>query len=91
MCVFELALICQRQIKLDVKKTNVPGELEGFGDGHGVRAGALAHAVQLVQGDIQAEEELQGVFGDGSGAGVALVAAVQAQSLTHLFENKLFG
>lgn len=56
-----------------------------------MRAGALTHAVQLVQRDIQAEEELQGVFGDGSGACVALVAAVQAQSLPHLFEHKLFG
>ena len=56
-----------------------------------MRSGALAHAVQLVQRNIQAEEELQGVFGDGSGAGVALVAAVQAQSLTHLFEHELFG
>lgn len=56
-----------------------------------MRSGALAHAVQLVQRDIQAEEELQGVFGDGSGACVALTAAVQPQSLTHLFEHKLFG
>lgn len=56
-----------------------------------MRSGALAHAVQLVQRNIQAEEELQGVFGDGSGACVALVAAVQAQGLTHLFEHQLFG
>lgn len=56
-----------------------------------MRSGALAHAVQLVQRDIQAEEELQGVFGDGSGARVAPAAAVQAQGLTHLFEHKLFG
>lgn len=78
----------QTQVK---KKKNVPGDLEGVGDGDCVRAGALAHAVQLVKRDIQAEEELQGVFGDGSSAGVALVAAVQAQSLTHFFEHKLFG
>lgn len=56
-----------------------------------MRSGALAHAVQLVQRNVQAEEELQGIFGDGSSACVALVAAVQAQGLTHLFEHKLFG
>lgn len=56
-----------------------------------MRPGALAHAVQLVQRDVQAEEELQGVFGDGSGACVALGAAVQPQSLAHLFEHELFG
>lgn len=52
-----------------------------------MRARALAHAVQLVQGDVQAEEELQGVFGDGRGTRVALGAAVQSQSLAHLFEH----
>lgn len=72
-------------------ETNVPGELHGLRKGNGVRSGALAHAVQLVQRNIQAEEELQGVFGDGSGACVALGAAVQAQSFTHLFKHKLFG
>lgn len=56
-----------------------------------MRSGALAHAVQFVQRNIQAEEELQRVFGDGSGTGVALSAAVQAQSLAHLFEHELFG
>lgn len=73
------------------KDINVPGELEGFRAGDGVRSAALAHAVQLVQRNIKAEEELQGVFGDGSGACVALAAAVQAQGLTHLLEHKLFG
>lgn len=70
---------------------NVPGEFVGVGAGDGVRSGALAHAVQLVQRDVQAEEELQRVFGDGCCACVALAAAIQAQGLTHLFEHKLFG
>lgn len=56
-----------------------------------MRSGALTHAVQLVQRNVQAEEELQGVFGDGSSAGVALSAAIQAQSFTHLFEHQLLG
>lgn len=56
-----------------------------------MRASALTHAVQLIQGDVQAEEELQGVFGDGRGPCVALGTAVQPQSLAHLFEHKLFG
>lgn len=56
-----------------------------------MRSGALTHAVQLVQRNIQAEEELQGVFGDGSGARVALTAAVQPKSLAHLSEHQLFG
>jgi len=73
------------------KKGCVPGELEGLGGGDGVRPAALAHAVQLVHGDVQAEEELQGVFGDGGGARVAPAAAVQAQGLAHLFEHQLFG
>lgn len=71
--------------------SKVPGEFEGLGLGDGVRSGALAHAVQLVQRNVEAEEELQGVFGDGSGARVALFAAVQAQSLAHFFEHELFG
>lgn len=54
-------------------------------------ASALAHAVQLVQRNIQAEKELEGVLGDRSSACVAPVAAVQAQSFAHLFEHKLFG
>lgn len=73
------------------KEKNVPGELEGIVAGDGVRAAALAHAVQFAQRNVEAEEELQGVFGDGGGACVALGAAVQAQGLTHLFEHKLFG
>lgn len=77
--------------QIGVKRKNVPGELEGVREGDGVRSGALAHAVQLVQRDIQAEEELQGIFGDGCSPCVALVAAVQAQGLTHFFEHKLFG
>lgn len=56
-----------------------------------MRPGALTHAVELVQRNIQAEEELQSVFSDGSGACVALGAAVQAQCLPHLFEHKLLG
>lgn len=68
----------------------VPGELEGLRDGDGVWSGALAHAVQLVQRNVQAEEELQGVFGDGGSSCVALVAAIQAQSSTHLLENQFF-
>lgn len=56
-----------------------------------MRPSALAHAVELIQGDVQTEEELQGVFGDGRGPRVALSAAVQPQSLAHLFEHKLFG
>lgn len=56
-----------------------------------MRSSALAHAVQLVHRDIQAEEELQGVFSDGRGACVALSAAVQPQGLAHLFEHNLFG
>lgn len=70
---------------------HVPGEFVGLGQRDGVRASALAHAVQLVQGDVQTEEELQGVFGDGRGPSVALGAAVEPQSLAHLFEHKLFG
>lgn len=69
----------------------VPGEFESLGQRDGVRASALAHAVQLIQGDVQAEEELQGVFGDWRGPCVALGAAVQPQSLAHLFEHELFG
>lgn len=56
-----------------------------------MRSSALAHAVQLVHRNIQAEEELQGVFGDGSGACVALSAAVQPQGLAHLLEHNRFG
>lgn len=56
-----------------------------------MRAAALAHAVQLVQWNVQAEEELQGVFGDGGGARVAPAAAVQPQGLAHFFKHKLFG
>lgn len=74
-----------------MKRKNVPGELEGVREGDGVRSRALTHAVQFVQWNIQAEEELQGVFGDGRGACVALVAAVQAKGLTHLLEHELFG
>lgn len=69
----------------------IPGKSEGLGQRDGVRASALAHAVQLVQRDVQTEEELQGVFGDGCGPCVALGAAIQSQSLAHLFEHKLFG
>lgn len=36
----------------------VPGESEGIGARDGVGSGALTHAVQLVQRDVQAEEEL---------------------------------
>lgn len=73
------------------RREKVPGEPEGIGEGDGVRPGAFTHAVQLIHRDVQAEEELQGVFGDGCGACVALGAAVQTQSLTDLFEHKLFG
>lgn len=73
------------------EEKNVPGEPEGIVAGDGVRAAALAHAVQFAQRNVEAEEELQGVFGDGRGACVTLGAAVQAQGLTHLFEHKLFG
>lgn len=73
------------------EKVKAPGEFEGLRLGNGVRSGALAHTVQFVQRNVKAEEELQSVFGDGSGACVALFAAVQAQSLAHFFEHKLFG
>lgn len=56
-----------------------------------MRPGALTHPEQLVQRDIEAEEELQCVFGDGSGACEALGAAVQSQGLAHLFEHELLG
>lgn len=56
-----------------------------------MRSAALAHAVELVEWDVQAEEEFQGVFGDGSGARVALGAAFQPQGLAHLLEHELFG
>lgn len=56
-----------------------------------MRAAALAHAVELVKWDVQTEEELQGVFGDGSGARVAPGAALQPQGLTHFFKHELFG
>ena len=54
-------------------------------------AGALAHAVQLVEWHVQAEEELQCVLGDGRRARVATQAAVQAQRLAHLLEHQLLG
>ncbi len=56
-----------------------------------MRSGALAHAIQLIERNIQTEEELQGIFGDGSRTCVALLATVQSQGLAHLFEHKLFG
>lgn len=68
-----------------------PGELEGLRLGDGVRAAALTHAVQLIKRNVQTEEELQGVFGDRSGARVALAAAVQPQGLPHFFKHQLFG
>lgn len=52
---------------------------------------ALAHAVELVERDVQTEEELQRVLGDGGGARVALGAALQPQGLAHLLKHQLFG
>lgn len=73
-------------------KTEIlPGKSEGLWFGDGVGSGALAHAVELVEGNIQAEEELQRVFGDRGGACVAFVAAVQAQGLAYFLKHKLFG
>lgn len=65
----------------------VPGESEGLGLGHAVWSGALAHAVQLVQRDVQAEEELQRVLGDGRGSREAERTAVQPQRLPDFPEH----
>lgn len=56
-----------------------------------MRSAALAHAVELVEWNVQTEEEFQGVFGNRSSARVALGAAVQPQGLAHFFEDELFG
>lgn len=54
-------------------------------------SGALTHAVKLVERNVEAEEELQGVFGDRGGACVASGAAVQAESLAYFLKHELFG
>lgn len=56
-----------------------------------MRTAALAHPVELEERNVQAEEELQGVLGDGGGARVALGAALQPQGLAHLLKHQLLG
>lgn len=69
----------------------IPGEAECVGQRDGVRSSALTHSVQLVHWDVQAEEELQGILGDGGCTCVTLGAAVQTQGLTDLLEHQLLG
>lgn len=64
-----------------------PGESEGIRARDGVGSSALTHAVQFEQRDIQAEEELEGIFGGGGSSSVAFGTAVQAKSFAHLFKH----
>lgn len=56
--------------------------------GDGVRSSALAHAVQLKDGDVEAHEVLQCVFGDGSCTCVTGPTAVKTQSFSYILENQ---
>lgn len=60
-------------------------------DGDGVRARALAHAVQLLHRDAEAHEVVQSIFGDGSGSSAGQLAAVQTQLATNLLKHQIVG
>jgi hypothetical protein len=56
-----------------------------------LRTGGLAHAVALVEGDVKAEEVLEGLPGHGGGPDAQNFRPVQAQVLLDLAENELLG
>lgn len=60
-------------------------------EGDGVRAGALAHAVQLLHRDAEAHEVVQSFFGDGSGSSAAQPAAVQTQLAPNPLKHQTVG
>lgn len=73
-----------RQQLLPPGSRGLPGQPERLRYGHGVRARALAHAVQLKHGDVQTQKEFQRLPGDGRSPRVALGAPVQPNGLSHL-------
>ena len=54
-------------------------------------SGALAHAIQLKQGEVEAHEVLQCLLGDGGGTGEAGSAAVEAQGGADFLEDQVVG
>mmetsp|Transcript_93714 Transcript_93714/g.244541 ORF Transcript_93714/g.244541 Transcript_93714/m.244541 type:complete len:365 (-) Transcript_93714:1275-2369(-) len=57
--------------------------------GHGAGAGALRHAVDLVDGEAQRAEVLEGVDADGRRTREAELALVQPQTCLHLGQNRI--
>lgn len=53
-----------------------------------MRPGALAHAVDLVQGDVETHEVLYGVPADGGRPRIARLTAVKTQGKAHLPEDQ---
>lgn len=68
----------------DQHHQHLPHDPVVLSPGEGVRSRALAHAVQLEDGNVQAHEILQRVFGDGSCTREAGPAAVETQSFPNV-------
>lgn len=68
-----------------------PRDAELLVAGDCVRARALAHAVELQDGNVEAHEEVKRVFGDGRSTGETDFAAVQAKRGAHLLKNQIVG